>query len=422
MIFYEILFLVLIIIPVIWNFLQTYYLLRSNNIKLKSETSSSEEHKSFSFIIAEKNEREETIDELINNLLSLDYDDYEIIIVSDDPPEIFKEKYKKYKNIERIKIVNRINPKGRKAGALNYGVSLAKNEYLVFLDADGRVDKDFLRKISKLNFDILALRIRIYNAETQVQKYYKDFTEKVMDSLFKARYYLGLPIFPNGSALCIKKDVLIKLGEWKESLVTEDLELGIRAFLKGYKIKYADDIVVYSLAPFTLDDLYSQIERWSYGSAQLLFTSLKMLKKGIVGVEGLFYSQQWGIYGLFILALSIFSALNFILNIPAFIYLFAITLYALSLGLYSITYKAKVSDIKLPIVLLNASISGYIKGLLKLPFSWKVTPKVKEDKEEQEKTNLIVPIILLFSFINLIEGQLFASLVLLFIGLMESVV
>ena len=423
MIFYEILFLIFTIMPVIWNFLQVYYFLKSNSIKSKNEITNSNNHKSFSFIIAEKNEREETIDDLFKNLLDLDYDDYEIIIVSDDPPEIFEKKYEKYKNISRVKVVNRTNPKGKKSGALNYGISLAKYQYLVFLDVDARVEKDFLKKLSEYECDLLALKLRIYNAQTQVQKYYREFAEKVMDSLFKVRYYLGLPIFPNGSALCVKKDTLIKLGGWKEDLITEDLELGIRAFLNGYNIKYVDNIVVYSLAPFTLNDLYSQIQRWSYGSAQLFFTSLKMLKKGMKGIEGFLYSQQWGIYGLFVFAISLFSAFNFILKIPASIYLLSIILYGLSLGLYSLVYKTNVNDIKLPIVLLNASISGYIKGLFKFPFSWRVTPKIKDDeKTNEEKTNFIIPIILLFSFINMIEGQLLASLILLFISVMESVV
>ena len=422
MIFYEAFLLILTIIPVFWNFLQVYYFLKSNNIKLNNEHYKTNDHKSFSFIIAEKNEKEEIIDGLINNLLNLDYDDYEIIIVSDDSSEMFKKKYEKYKGIQKVKAVNRINPKGKKAGALNYGVSLAKNEYLVFLDADARVDKDFLKRISEYDFEILALRLRIYNAQTQVQKYYKEFAEKVMDSLFKARYYLGLPIFPNGSALCIRKDTLIKLGGWKEDLITEDLELGIRLFIKGYKVKYANDIVVYSLAPFTLNDLYSQIERWAYGSAQLFLTSLGMLKKGIRGIEGFLYSQQWGIYGLFVFAISIFSALNFILKIPSFIYLLSILLYGLSLSLYSMAYKTKVNDIRLPVVLLNASISGYIKGLFRLPFSWRVTPKTKEKGTEEEKISFIVPVLLLFSFINLLKGQMLSSLVLLFIGIMEAVV
>jgi len=420
MIFYEILLLIFTIIPITWNFLQVYYLLRSNNIKLKNENS--KDHKSFSFIIAEKNEREETISQLLKNLLDIDYDDYEIVIVSDDPPEIFKKKYQKYKDLQRVRVVNRTNPKGKKAGALNYGVSMAKKEYLVFLDIDGRVDKDFLKKLSEYDFDILALRIKIYNAQTYVQKYYKEFTEKVMDSLFKARYYLGLPIFPNGSALCIKKDTLIRLGGWKENLITEDLELGIRAFLKGYKIKYTDNIIVNSLAPFTLNDLYSQIQRWSYGSAQLFFTSLKMIKKGVKGVEGFLYSQQWGIYGLFVLAISVFSALDFILKIHPLVYLLSLILYGLSLGLYSIAFKAKIDDIKLPIVLLNASISGYIKGLFRLPFSWRITPKTKEEEiKEEEKISFVEPILLLFSFINVLQGQLLTSLILLFIGIMESV-
>jgi len=420
MIFYEILLLIFTIIPITWNFLQVYYLLRSNSIKLKNENS--KVHKSFSFIVAEKNEREETINQLLKNLLNLDYDNYEIIIVSDDPPETFKKKYEKYENLRRVRILNRTNPKGKKAGALNYGVSIAKNEYLVFLDADGRVDKDFLKRLSEYNFEILALRIKIYNAQTPVQKYYKEFTEKVMDSLFKARYYLGLPIFPNGSALCIKKDTLIRLGGWKENLITEDLELGIRAFLKGYKIRYADDIIVYSLAPFTLNDLYSQIQRWSYGSAQLFFSSLKMIRKGVKGIEGFLYSQQWGIYGLFVVIISVFSALNFILKIPPLVYLLCLTLYGFSLGLYSIVFRAKIDDIKLPIVLLNASISGYIKGLFRLPFSWRITPKTKEEEiKEEEKISIVEPILLLFSFINILQGELLTSLILLFIGIMESV-
>ena len=421
MIFYEALLLIFTLIPVIWNFLQVYYLLKSNNVKLENMISTYNGHKSFSFIIAEKNEREETIDQLINNLLDLEYDDYEIIIISDDSPEIFKKKYGKYENIPKVRAINRTNPKGKKAGALNYGVSMAKNEYLVFLDADGKVDKDFLKRLSKYDFDILALRIKIYDAQTQVQKYYKEFTEKVMDSLFKARYYLGLPIFPNGSALCIKKDTLVRLGGWKENLLTEDLELGIRAFINGYKIKYADDIIVHSLAPFTLSDLHSQIERWSYGSAQLFFTSLKMLKKGIKGIEGFLYSQQWGIYGLFVFTISFFSMFDFILKIPSLIYLLSLTLYGLSLAIYSIIYKAKVNDIRLPIVLLNASISGYIKGLFRLPFSWRVTPKIKEEEIKEEKISLTAPVLLLFAFINMLEGQLLATLILLLIGIIQSV-
>ncbi|BFH73589.1 glycosyltransferase family 2 protein [Sulfurisphaera javensis] len=407
------------LIPAIWNFLQVYYITRKVPSNIYPLTNSK---KKFSIIVAEKNEDVSVIKELINNLLELDYDDYEIIIVSDDPPELFNKKYKDFKESEKLKIINRVNPKGGKAGALNYALKYAKYNYLVFLDADGRVDKDFLKKLSKYDFDITAYRIRIYKSETIIQKYYEEFTEKVMDSLFKSRYILGLPIFPNGSAFCINKDILIKLGGWKENIITEDLELGIRAFLQGYKIKYIDDVIVYSLAPYTLNDLYNQIQRWSYGSAQLFFESIKMIRRGIIGLEGVFYAQQWGIYGLFIFILLLFSALDFILKIPILSFLLAILIYGISLAVYSVVFAQKVNDIRLPLTILNASISGYIKGLFRMPFKWKITPKIKEKKNTENNTNILLPILLIFSYINITFGNIFPTAILLLFAFMEAVV
>lgn len=422
MIFYIPIFLLLFssILPAIWNILQVYYL--SLKVYETKNQKFYKDHKAFSIIVAEKGEKKEVIDGLIKNLLSIDYDEYEIIVVSDDPYESFRRKYSEYEGIKKLRIVNRDDPKGKKAGALNYAIKLAQNPYLVFLDADARVEKDFLKKLTEYEFEILSLRIKIYNAETWVQKYYMYFTEKVMDSLFRARSHLGLPIFPNGSALSIKKEILLEIGGWREGLITEDLELGIRAFIKGHKIEYADDILVFSLAPYTLTDLYNQIERWSYGSAQLFIESIKMLKKGIKGLEGFIYSQQWGIYGLFILVLSTLSALDFLLKIPIMWYFISFLIYGFSLVIYGLKFNAKITNTKLPITILNASMSGYIKGLFKIPLIWKVTPKVKEVTEENEKISFLAPLLLLLSFINTIQGEIFSAAILLLLGIMEAAV
>lgn len=396
---FSLLLLLSSIIPSIWNILQFIYI--KKKITPIKENERENEHKRFSIIVAVKDENVNTIKELIDNLLSLDYEDYEIIIVSDDPPDKFQQLFSDIPHNEKLKIVNR-KPKGRKAGALNYGVSLAKFEYLVFLDADARVDRDFLKNISKYNFDAIAFRIKIYNAKTKTQKYYEKFTEIVMNSLFKTRYYLGLPIFPNGSALCIKKSILQKIGGWKEGTITEDLELGIRLFLQGYRVKYIDEIEVNLLAPFTLHDLYIQIERWAYGSGQLFFESLKMLRKGIKGIEGIFYAQQWGIYGLYIVALLLFSSLNFIFHIPIIYFIISLLIYGISTGLYAISTKQKVDSLSLPLTLLHASVIGYIKGLFRFPLRWRVTPKQMENKkEENQKIKIFLPFILILAFTDL---------------------
>ena len=416
MIFF-ILLLLFSLIPSIWNLLQAYYY--KVGIREIVEESDGKE-RFYSIIVAIRNESVETIRGLVENLSSLDYENYEVIIVSDDDEEKFKRIVEEVKFPPNFKVIRREKPEGGKAGALNLGCNLAKGDYLVFLDADGRVDKNFLRKLNEKEFDAAAFRISIYNDETTVQKYYKEFTEKVMVSLFKGRYLLGLPIFPNGSAFAIKRKVLFMVGLWKEGVITEDLELGIRLFLHGVKVKYFHDIVVYSMAPFTLYDLYKQIERWSYGSAQLLLFSLKMIKRGIKGLEGFLYAQQWGIYPLYVLTILVFDGLEFLLRINQLLLLLPLFIYGISVGIYALSLGQKEGDIKVVFTVVNASVSGYLKGVLKIPYKWRVTPK--EKGEEKRTLNLLSLPFLFLALVNALAFYWIASLILLGFGLIELLV
>ncbi|WP_187152740.1 glycosyltransferase [Acidianus manzaensis] len=402
-----------------WLLLQVYYL---KSIKNGLEIEKKEEDKEpfFSIIVAIKNEDQKIVKELISNLIALDYDKYEVIIVSDDPKEyvsnIISSTGVSWNN---IKIVRRERPIGRKAGALNYATKLANGEYFIFLDSEARVNKDFLRKICKyLDKEPLALHVEIRNHENFIEKIYSETTNFAMKSLFLSRFQKGLYIFPNGSAIVISRDTLSKIGFWKEGIVTEDLELGIRAALKGKQFTYVHDILVSLLSPRALFDLYYQIERWAYGSGELFIYGLKLFSKGFKGVEGYIYVIQWGIYSVFIFVLAIVASLQMLLHLSMSTYIISILIFSISLLIYSSSFKISEDEAYLvSIATIWAAIIGFTKGLFKLNFSWKVTPKIRSNTSKPLVLRVLQYIFFIIALTNLIYNNIFSSLILLLLSI-----
>ncbi len=412
-----------------WLIIQVYYI-RSirREIKTSNDINFVNNNKNISIIVAIKNESINTIKELIANLKNIRYESYEVIIISDDTKEKFEEIMSSINNIPgNVKVVRRNENKGRKAGALNYGVKLAQGEYLVFLDAEARVTEDFLTKISYYlsRFDAIAMRLKVRNNENCVEKSYSQTTEYSMDALFLARDKKGFIIFPNGSAFAIRRNILEKIGGWKEGAITEDLEMGIRLALFGIKVKFVNDIVVYTLSPFNLIDLYFQIKRWAYGSGELFLEGFLLFKKGINGIEGFLYVVQWGVYSLFIFSLVLVSSLQLLIDVPIYFYLISLLLYSISVIFYSMNFKIKSYNLhKISSVVIWSSLIGFLQGLLHIRTNWRVTPKVKKSDEENLPLCLRVLEIILFiiSIIELSKGLIFESIILFILFLSIAIV
>ncbi|BCS92804.1 MAG: uncharacterized membrane-anchored nucleotide-diphosphate:sugar transferase [Metallosphaera javensis (ex Sakai et al. 2022)] len=378
MLFIDVVIILSAILSSSWILLETFYYTRSG-ISYPAKGSAGGKA---SIIVAIKEEDPSTISELVENLSKLNYSDYEVILVSDDSEEKF-ERLKHIKLPVNFRLVRRDKPHGRKAGALNYGVSLSSGELLVFLDAEARVDPDFLTKVSThlRQAEAVALRLKVRDLKNKLQVLYSGITEFSMDSLFRGRYLRGLPIFPNGSAFAIKSSTLKRIGGWKEGVVAEDLEIGIRLFLNGVKVGYADDVVVETLAPYNWKDLFHQMKRWAYGSGQLLPYSLSMISKGIKGIEGAMYANQWGIYPVFFIMLLIAGFLSPILSSSPIIWISSMSLFLLSSLVFSLRSRTREYDLRIPALMISAFLSGYFLGLFNAKFSWRVTPKVEREQE-----------------------------------------
>ncbi len=92
----------------------------------------------------------------------------------------------------------------------------------------------------------------------------------------QARYFGGLLFNFNGTAGIWRKKTIIDAGGWEFDTLTEDLDLSIRAQLKGWKFIYDNSYVVPTELPNRISAFKSQQYRWAKGAVE---TAIKVLPK-----------------------------------------------------------------------------------------------------------------------------------------------
>ncbi|ERN54473.1 glycosyl transferase [Alkalihalophilus marmarensis DSM 21297] len=257
----------------------------------------------------------------IRSLLSMNYPEYEIIVVNDGSTddtlnrliEAFnmketvqvcrkqletKEIKAVYKSelFHNIYVVDKEN--GGKADALNAGINVSKYPYICSLDGDSILEGDALLKVMKpivdSNEKVIAAggSVRIANgseiergqvekinlpthplAIMQVIEYFRAF---LMGRIGLSKYNLLLIV--SGAFGVFNKSWVIKAGGYKVGTVGEDMELVVRLHRQikkeGVKrsIRYIPDPVCWTEAPESLTILRRQRTRWQRG----LFETLRL--------------------------------------------------------------------------------------------------------------------------------------------------
>jgi len=226
------------------------------------------------------------VERLIDNIIQFDYprDRFEVHILddsTDETVEITKRKVDEYKalgyNIEQIRRPVR---KGYKAGALKDGMAYAKGEFLAIFDADFLPRPDFLKKTIPYfaqdpKIGVVQTRWEHINEDysliTKLQALQLNvhFTVEQVGRM-KGDYLLQF----NGTAGVWRRQTIEDAGGWEADTLTEDFDLSIRAQLKGWKIKFLEEIGAPAELPVEMNSLKSQQFRWMKGGAE---TAKKML-------------------------------------------------------------------------------------------------------------------------------------------------
>jgi GT2 family glycosyltransferase len=211
---------------------------------------------------------EATIDLCLKSLMNLDYPKkkFEIIVVdnasTDSSPQIIK----KYD-------VQYIYEKMRNAyHARNRGLEQARFELIAFTDSDCIVTENWLKNIIKYLTDkeiaIVGGKILPYSIDNDVQKFI-DF-RKILDQekMFQKTDF-SFPFCVTANCV-IKYDILKELGGFDTFYrIAGDADLCWKAQLKGLKIVYANDAIVYHKHRSDARNLYNQSFQYGFGRASL---------------------------------------------------------------------------------------------------------------------------------------------------------
>ena len=185
-----------------------------------------------SIIIPTLNE-ENYIGDLLESLKNQTFKDFEVVIIDGKSDDKTKEKALVFQDDLKIRFVTA--PKRGIGFQRNYGLKYAKNEDLIFFDADIVIEKDFLEKINKYLEKNRADVLTSWFEPLSLMK-----RDKIMFRVFNVYLEAIKFISPGGGGAFIyaKKKPFVKVGGFSEEIVLgEDFDLIKRMDKKGYRYK-----------------------------------------------------------------------------------------------------------------------------------------------------------------------------------------
>lgn len=255
----------------------------------------------FMAIIPAHNE-EAVIANLVDSLQKQDYDKnlYDIYVIADNCTDNTAKIAKAHGAI----VFERFDEtKKTKGFALDWFLKQKIKEnadydaFFVF-DADNIVDKNFIKNMNK----------KLCQGEEVVQGYrdiknptdswvtagYALFYWTMHKFYHLARYNIGLSPLLNGTGFMVKFD-LVKDTGWDTVTLTEDIEFSLKRIIKGKRLGWATDAIVYDEQPVSFKASWSQRSRWTVGHIQCMETYTKDLVKAVkthktaMNLDGLLY-------------------------------------------------------------------------------------------------------------------------------------
>ena len=270
-------------------------------VKLKDKPLKIEKDHRFMAIIPAHNE-EAVVVNLIESLKNQTYNKelYDIYVIADNCTDNTAKVAKEAGAIvyERFDEINKT-----KGYALNWFLKQKIEEnapydaFFVF-DADNIVDKNFIKNMNKKlcqGEDVVQGYRDIKNpTDSWITAGYAIFYWTLHRFYHLARYNIGLSPLLNGTGFMVRFDV-VKPNGWETVTLTEDSEFSLQRMIKGKRLGWATDAIVYDEQPVSFKQSWSQRSRWTVGHIQCLSKYTKPLviatkeNKTLMNLDGVLY-------------------------------------------------------------------------------------------------------------------------------------
>jgi cellulose synthase/poly-beta-1,6-N-acetylglucosamine synthase-like glycosyltransferase/peptidoglycan/xylan/chitin deacetylase (PgdA/CDA1 family)/spore germination protein YaaH len=252
-----------------------------------------------SIIVPAYNE-EVTALKTIKSLLSTEYETFEIIFVDDGSKDnTYDMVYAAYGDDPRIMVLTK--PNGGKASALNFGITHARFDFVVCIDADTQLKNDAVHHLMTYFTDeeigAVAGTVKVGN-ETNIITLWQSIEYITAQNMDRRAFDLinSITVVP-GAIGAFRKSAVFQAGGFTYDTLAEDCDLTMRILKKGYIIKNCAEAIAYTEAPETLGALLKQRFRWSFGVIQSFWKNRSALfnKKykyfGMVGMPNILIFQ-----------------------------------------------------------------------------------------------------------------------------------
>ena len=256
-------------------------------VKLKDKPLLENKENRFMAIIPAHNE-ENVIANLVESLKNQNYNKelYDIYVIADNCTDNTAKIAREAGAI----VYERFNTSQKTKGyALNWFLQQKIKEdapydaFCVF-DADNIVHPDFLKNMNKKlcqGEDVVQGYRDIKNpSDNWITAGYAIFYWTMHRFYHLARYNLGLSTLLNGTGFMVKFDVIKPQG-WDTITLTEDIEFSLKRIIKGKKLGWATDAIVYDEQPTSFKQSWSQRSRWTVGHMQCMKEYTKPLIEAV---------------------------------------------------------------------------------------------------------------------------------------------
>jgi poly-beta-1,6-N-acetyl-D-glucosamine synthase len=350
-------------------------------------------------IIAPAFNESKTIIDNVRTLLSLYYNNFEVILVNDGSTDNTFEKIKEHYELTKVNyyfdyhipcekirgVYKSVNPSynrlividkknGGKADSLNAGINICQSSLFISIDADSIIETDSILKLVKPFLEEKERKvigaggvIRIVNScdverghireihlpgqmlpRLQVLEYTRAFLLGRM-----AWSQLDGLMLISGAMGIFDRETVIKGGGYSIKTVGEDMELVLRMRRRlaeegvKYEVTYIPDPLCWTQVPSDIKSLHTQRTRWTRGLIESLWTHRKIFfnktynRLGLLGYPYWFFFEWLApliAFSGFIY--SIYLAVTNAINWPFYLLLFLfVYTFAVSISIWAILFE-----------------------------------------------------------------------------------
>ncbi|WP_431783984.1 bifunctional polysaccharide deacetylase/glycosyltransferase family 2 protein [Streptomyces chumphonensis] len=182
-------------------------------------------------------------------------------------------------------------PNGGKPAALNNGIAHASHDIVVMMDGDTVFEPSTVRELVQPFGDpevgAVAGNAKVGNRDTLIGAW--QHIEYVMGFNLDRRLYDVLRCMPTipGAVGAFRRTALERVGGMSDDTLAEDTDITMALHRDGWRVVYAEKARAWTEAPESVQQLWSQRYRWSYGTMQAIWKHRRALvERGASGRFG----------------------------------------------------------------------------------------------------------------------------------------